>query len=168
MSNDLPKSTPILCVDFDGVIHSYMSGWKGARNIPDPPVSGAIEWLQSLVADQQDAFAPRHLEFDVQIFSSRSRYWGGRSAMKRWLLANGMRRGEVEAIGFPLMKPPAFLLIDDRAWTFTGTFPSVKQMQEFQPWNKPRKHPTIGELENILHEEDDRPVHVRPDGSVQA
>ena len=26
---------PILCLDFDGVIHRYDSGWKGADVIPD-------------------------------------------------------------------------------------------------------------------------------------
>ena len=31
----MPK--PILCLDFDGVVHSYTSGWKGADVIPDPP-----------------------------------------------------------------------------------------------------------------------------------
>jgi len=167
---DVPKGSPILCLDFDGVLHSYSSGWKGARNIPDPPVRGAIEWLQSLIADQRNPFAPRHMEFDVQIFSSRSRYWGGRAAMKRWLLKHGMRPGEIAAITFPLFKPPAFLQIDDRAWTFTGTFPSVEQMQEFAPWNKPRKRHTvtIADLESLLNSEEDRPIHIKSDGSITA
>jgi hypothetical protein len=26
--------------------------------------------------------------------------------------------------------------LDDRAITFTGTWPSMKQLQEFKPWNK--------------------------------
>ena len=62
---------PILCIDFDGVLHSYSSGWKGARNIPDPPVTGAIEWLDSLVEDGEAvcAMAPRFRDFDVCIYT---------------------------------------------------------------------------------------------------
>lgn len=129
--------TPILAIDFDGVIHSYTSGWKGARAIPDPPVPGAIAWLRSLVFDQRDPFAPRHAHFDVCIFSSRSRHFGGRNAIKRWLLKNGMRPGELEAIRFPLLKPPAHLLIDDRAMCFQGQFPSLLDLKYFRPWYKP-------------------------------
>ena len=167
MSSDLPKFTPILSIDFDGVLHSYSSGWKGARNIPDPPVYGAIEWLRELVYDQRDPFVPRFNQFDVQIFSSRSRYLFGRSAMKARLLKWGLRPGELEAIKFPLFKPPAFIQVDDRAWCFTGTFPSASQLLEFTPWNKPRKRPTIADLEKLL-QEGERPVHIKPDGSISA
>jgi hypothetical protein len=72
--NDLPKGKLVLSLDFDGVIHSYSSGWQGARVIPDPPVPGALEFIVK---------ATEH--FDVQIFSSRSHQFGGRRAMKRWL-----------------------------------------------------------------------------------
>lgn len=39
-------SKPILCLDFDGVVHSYASGWKGPMEIPDPPIPGAIEAIR--------------------------------------------------------------------------------------------------------------------------
>ena len=153
---------PILCVDFDGVIHSYSSGWKGARTIPDSPVPGAIQFLINA-----------QKIFKVCIYSSRSRYFGGRWAMKRWLrkqyvsLCIEYTRADrtvlnhvlesafadpwadeieyasgrfVSNIEFPLMKPAAFLQIDDRAITFTGLFPDPKELLNFNPWNKEASH----------------------------
>jgi hypothetical protein len=32
-----------VCLDFDGVVHSYRSGWRGATVIPDPPIHGTAE-----------------------------------------------------------------------------------------------------------------------------
>jgi hypothetical protein len=130
------KSKPILCIDFDGTVHSYTSGWKGARNIPDPPVDGAMDFLSVAVT-----------LFDVRIFSSRSRYLGGRWAMKRWLLRHlneywGARQFPPDGysilakIRFPVRKPAAFLTIDDRAITFTGTFPEPEDLLKFKPWTK--------------------------------
>ena len=42
---------PTVCFDFDGVIHSYTSGWKGDDVIPDPPVEGIKEVIDKLRAD---------------------------------------------------------------------------------------------------------------------
>lgn len=123
--NDLPKGKPILCIDFDGVIHSYSSGWKGPTIIPDLPVEGAIKWLGDLLRDDR---------FAIYIYSSRSRYEGGVEAMKTWLFQNGFYA--IGMINFPTEKPAAFLQIDDRAWCFKGKFPSIESMLEFKPWNK--------------------------------
>lgn len=72
----MKQRKPILCLDFDGVIHSYTSGWKGPRNIPDPPVPGALEFIVELMTQEH---------FQLMIYSSRSRYFGARRAMKKWL-----------------------------------------------------------------------------------
>lgn len=131
------KGKPILCIDFDGVLHSYSSGWKGPRNIPDPPVEGAIEWLESLLGcPDYFGIAPRYKDFKVCIYSSRSRYLFGKRTIKKWLVRHGLDINYLELISFPTRKPPAFLQIDDRAITFTGTFPSVEEMKSFKPWNK--------------------------------
>lgn len=65
---------PTLALDFDGVLHSYRSGWQGARNIPDEPVLGSMFFV----------LRASHY-FRIAIFSSRSRHWGGRKAIKQWL-----------------------------------------------------------------------------------
>jgi hypothetical protein len=127
------RGKPILCLDFDGVIHSYASGWKGPDVIPDPPVAGAINFIRD---------ALHH--FRVAIYSSRSGQPGGIAAMQVWLgqhmHAHGMSEAEqlkiAAAIEWPTEKPPAAVTIDDRALTFDGTWPSMIDLIDFQPWNK--------------------------------
>lgn len=152
-------SKPILVLDFDGVIHSYTSGWKGATVIHDPPVPGALEFVVK---------ALNH--FTVAVLSSRSHQWGGRRAMKQWLLGHllataGSDFGDtprwwqdriartvfsdpwpdevrwaaecvIKEIRWPLFKPAAMVTIDDRAMTFTGQWPALEAVAGFKPWNK--------------------------------
>lgn len=115
-----------LCIDFDGVIHSYTSGWKGPTIIADDATPGAIDWLEGLVC----------MGYDVCIYSSRSKEAGAIDAMRIWLRDQGMMAKEIEALRFPTEKPAAYLTIDDRAICFRGTFPSQLEIESFKPWNK--------------------------------
>lgn len=127
-------SKPILCVDFDGVLHSYESGWQGAAVVSDPPVKGAIEFLR---------LAVQH--FRVAVYSSRSGQPGGIGAMRSWLEMHIMDQDpEREGpwylqIEWPTEKPPALVTLDDRALTFTGEWPEMGTLLEFKPWNKKEK-----------------------------
>lgn len=115
---------PILCLDFDGVIHSYTSGWKGAHVIPDPPVPGAQKFIVNALE-----------HFDVHIFSSRSHQSGGRGAMEEWCRAN-IGTYTTTLLHFPVDKPSAMVSIDDRAIQFNGEWPDVENLRIFKPWNK--------------------------------
>lgn len=121
---------PILCVDFDGVLHSYTSGWTSLNNIRDPPVPGAMDFLREAVN-----------HFRVMIYSSRSRDVTGIAAMRDWLLRYAEEEHSyfawVHQIEWPTEKPAAFVSLDDRALTFTGTFPDMETLLNFKPWNKP-------------------------------
>lgn len=129
---------PLLCLDFDGVIHSYKSGWKGATCIPDPPVEGAIDWIRNLLGHpvNKKGVEMRYYDFRLAIYSVRSGYLFGRRAIKKWLMKYGLTQKEIKLIDFPLIKPSLHLQIDDRALTFTGTFPTIEEMKNFRPWHK--------------------------------
>lgn len=120
---------PLLCLDFDGVIHSYTSGWKGHDQIPDLPVPGALDFISR---------ATEH--FAVAIYSSRSGQPGGIAAMQKWLESHlflaDYRLNLMKLIQWPETKPPAMITLDDRAITFTGEWPDLASLLSFKPWNK--------------------------------
>lgn len=125
---------PILCLDFDGVIHSYASGWQGADVVPDGPVDGAMQFIDRA-----------RKGFRIAVFSSRSHQLNGIVAMQLWMKLQLHRYTEgdeaaaddiFKGIEWPVHKPAAFLTIDDRAVTFDGVWPDVASILEFKPWNK--------------------------------
>ncbi len=115
---------PTLCLDFDGVIHSYTSGWEGATKISDPPTTGALAFLLQAVRF-----------FDVCIFSSRSNAPGGIDAMKRYCVEN-FGQDLTNQLQFPREKPSASVSLDDRGLNFAGVWPSLETLLNFKSWTE--------------------------------
>ena len=110
--------------DFDGVIHSYTSGWQGEDAIPDPPVPGIREALKEI----HDA------GYEVVVVSTRCATIKGHGAIEAWLYDNGLRE-YIDKVCKE--KPPAVAYIDDRAICFDGHPETLlKKIQNFQPWYK--------------------------------
>lgn len=120
-----------ICVDFDGVIHSYTSPWTTAEEISDPPVPGAIDFIRACWAHG----------FEVVIQSVRAKEGDGRLAIMGWLMSvGGLTPQEIGDNGLVItdQKPPAIAYIDDRAVRFEGTFPLPDELEAMIPWNRRR------------------------------
>lgn len=128
---------PTVCVDFDGVIHSYDRGWQNGV-IYGTVVPGFFEWVER-VRD--------HVK--LVIYSSRSKTDIGVAAMSIWLqeqrnkwIANGGERHPTKplSIEFSHEKPAAWLTIDDRAIRFRGDWSaeelSAEAILAFKPWTQ--------------------------------
>lgn len=112
---------PTVIFDFDGVIHSYKSGWKGADIIPYEPVEGIKEAIKEI----------REL-YNVVVVSTRCYQDGGIEAIKAWLNIHDIDVDDVTG-----KKPPAIVQIDDRAICFDGKcFSLLDKINNFKPWNK--------------------------------
>lgn len=108
--------------DFDGVIHSFTSGFTSVDQIPDPPVPGIKEAIAEI----------REAGFSVIVVSSRCRDTAGWQAIGRWLKNEG-----IEVDGILATKPPAICYIDDRAICFDGDASSLlDKILDFKPWNR--------------------------------
>lgn len=126
---------PTICLDFDGVIHSYERGWQDGQ-IYGRVVPGFFEWVER-VRDH----------FELVIYSSRSKTDDGVTAMGLWLheqrnawISRGGQRNSQEPLEFTFAheKPPAWLTIDDRCITFKGCWTdpelSPARLLAFKPW----------------------------------
>jgi hypothetical protein len=118
---------PILCLDFDGVIHRYSDGWRNGE-IYDPPTDGFWAWA---------AEAQHH--FRLVVYSSRCATREGQIAIDEWLRDQARAwQGEPVSLELAAEKPPAFLTIDDRCVRFDGAWdadelaPDV--LRSFRPW----------------------------------
>lgn len=114
-----------ICVDFDGVVHLYKSGWKGIDVILDDAHEDAWRALGEYVE-----------HFHVNIYSARSAEQAGIDAMKKWFKDRGCPEDIFNKLIFADKKPTAHIYLDDRGWQFNGLFPSVEAIKTFKPWNK--------------------------------
>ncbi len=106
-----------ICLDFDGVVHSYRSGWQGETSIPDPPIHGTGDAIE---------FMRKH--YRVVIHSARCATEEGRNAIAAWLAKH---RIEVDEICEH--KPPALVYIDDRAIRFQGNWgDTISELSQFR------------------------------------
>lgn len=125
-----------VAVDVDGVINSYTSGFTGASDFPDPPVEGAIEWLEHLSCNR------------VSVIFHSCRFcelWTTESFFV-WLQNHGASQGLVAGcdVWSAPGKPKADVYIDDRGFRFEGKFPSAAELAILrEPWYKGEKKPGL-------------------------
>lgn len=112
-----------IALDFDGVLHSYTSGWQGADVVSDPPVYGMAEACDALIK----------MGFDPVIMSSRAQSPAGVAAMERWLCFH-----KFPPMRITHQKVPAEVYIDDRGYRFDGNVGSMMGfiLGGMEPWNK--------------------------------
>ena len=107
--------------DFDGVIHSYTTGWNGdPAFMPDPPVEGIKEAIEQI----------RKAGYEVAVVSTRCITNYGRDA-----LINYLNKYDIRVDGVYKEKPPAIVYIDDRAICFDGDAKTLlDKIENFKTW----------------------------------
>jgi hypothetical protein len=113
---------PTICIDFDGVINSYESGYGPHYKvdlIPDGPIEGTKEAIEKL-----------RKKFKVVVQSTRCADPDGKQAIVDWLEKYDIKVDEVVAV-----KPAAVMYIDDRAIQFRGNWTEALHLvAEFNHW----------------------------------
>ena len=104
-----------ICIDFDGVIHSYISGWQGATVIQDPIMFGAKEAIDELAKS-----------FEIVIYTTRANTIEGKRAVKKWLVNRNVYYDKIEG------KPIAVAYIDDRAVRYNTWYGALETILDVE------------------------------------
>ena len=123
--------------DFDGVIHSYKSGWKGVDVIPDKPVNGIKEAIGEI----------KNAGYEVVVVSTRCADEKGMKAVNKYLNDNGIIVDRVCK-----EKPPAIVYVDDRAICFDGNTDTLfNKIINFKPWTESKnKQSSVEEVKKMI------------------
>lgn len=98
-----------LCVDFDGCLHAYGSGWQGHDVVSDDPEPGAVAAMKALA----------EAGWRLYVLTSRQKL----VPVVDWLNRHGFPDMEVTRV-----KPIAVAYIDDRAVRYQGNWPSIRKL----------------------------------------
>ena len=112
---------PVICLDFDGVIHRHLLGWKGRSVIRDVPIDGVKEAIKLL-----------RRRFVVVVHSGRCASGDGIVAIEEWLGKHGIHVDMVCSD-----KPLAEMYVDDRAIQFNGNWEeTMREVMSFRHWQR--------------------------------
>ena len=138
-----------VAVEFDRVVHSDTSAWVASDVIEDPPMPGAIEWLERLAAEgariflhtcrltqwqpHSDGYTPGDLE-------------ASKAALLAWLTKYGLSPKALKRITLwcYVGKPFAHVYVDDKAVAFTGEYLGVDALREIVRANAHRRREALG------------------------
>ena len=138
-----------VAIDFDNVLHSYTSPWSASADISDPPLLGAIEWLERLAAEGAR----------IILHSCRFTCWNPdaagfiagdpedvEAAVWEWLTKHGLSDVACERVSMWTWvgKPYADAYVDDKAIAFCGDFYSVEKLKGLVAYHKRQRINELG------------------------
>lgn len=136
-------------IDFDNVVHSYTSPWSHAADIKDPPLPGAIEWLERLAAE--GARIILHTCRYTQWNPEAAGFIAGdpqqvEGAVWDWLKRHGLSDAACERVSMWTWvgKPYADAYVDDKAIAFCGEYYGVDSLRDSVAFHKRQRIETLG------------------------
>jgi len=137
------KKSPILSIDFDGVIHPYTDGFKG-KGVFDSPLPYAVAGMKAL----------KSLGYDLYVWTCRKDL----NVVTQYLKENLIPFDKVTS----RTKISSAIYVDDRGLRFNGSWPDlVQEIESFKLWyarpndktnvgNRSRYEPATIEAANYL------------------